>query len=1047
MKKAFAAVVLSALLLMGAVVAPASASEAEEVWAVAVKDELTRTESPLSNESKWQPLAWSGGSVKAGRDTTSGWGPSDAFSTINGAYWYSQSTDAGGGNAAGLTVNVSPELSERYVSVWLDMPNPGGVKSGYQLRWTLNSDLSTYAVKLSKWVSGTETVLASNSSVSLPAGTRMMISDNGGTVTAWKGTTSGTPLFSASDSTYSYGYGGIEASGNISRSKEWRFATYGMSKVINLPMRDDLQRSEVPLSNGGKWTKPASAASIGGAWNSSVSPFWLGYGTSGTIVSSAYWNPETYADTGEGVGVSATFTVAPTNGQWEAIYLNGGNLANASLENKYEVRWTGTETTGNYTLDLAKVAAGSRSVLVSRSATLAKGDVIALTAKAGNLVAWAGSTPTPMLIWNDSSFSSGYAGMSVYGGQPTADNFRAGSLSMLPGKPSVTATVPASPANDNTPEVKGTADAGSTVQLFTNSTCAGSPTASGSAATFGSSGIAVSVTDNTTTTFYANATNSNGTSPCSTTSVTYTEDSTAPTAPTVSSTSPASPANNNAPKVIGSAEAGSTVKLYTNSTCTSTVAATGTAASFASPGLGVSVVDNTTTAFYGTATDAAGNVSPCSTSSVTYTEDSTAPAAPSVSSTNPASGSNNNSPKVIGSAESGSTVKLYTNSTCTSAVTASGSAATFASPGIAVSVTDNTTTTFKATATDAAGNVSACSSTSVTYKEATPKVYWGARVSGTVFEEQEAAEGKPPKDWGDVPWSSETWNRFESDAGGKHMSIAAFGQPAPWNATARFEPAPVELSRKRGAYPLMTMDNWGATLKEVAEGKKDTYLKEWAEKVAAYKYPFFFRWAWEMNGDWYDWGDQAAESPQTYKEAWWHFHDVAEAAGATNLTWVWCPNISYPASGSRPASTSLSSLYPGKESEGKGKYVDWTCMDGYNEGGTGWRSFATTFSSTYNELLILAPTKPIMIAETGSSENGGSKASWITDAYGTQITTNFPALKAVVWFNKREGTAKDWPIETSTSATSAFASAIASPYYAENSFENPTTLTTIKPLP
>ncbi|HSC20589.1 MAG TPA: glycosyl hydrolase [Solirubrobacterales bacterium] len=1027
MKKALVAItVLLALLLPALFVAVA---QAEEVWSVAIKDELTRTESPLSYEGRWQPLNWSGGTVKPGRDTTAGWGPSDAFPTINGAYWSYLASDTAGGDAVGLTVNASPEVAERYVSVWLDMPNPGAEKSGYQLRWTLNSGLTTYAVKLSKWVAGTETVLDSNSSVSIPSGTRMMLSDNGGTVTAWQGTTTGTAVLSAADSTYSSGYGGIEASGNISRSKEWRLASYDKSKLTNLPMRDDLQRSEQPLSNGGKWTKPASATSIGSAWNTSTSPFWLGYGTGGSYLTSAYWNPETYADSGEGVGVSSNLTVGPSSAQWEAVYLDGGNLGTASLENKYEVRWTGTATAGSYTLDLAKVASGTRTVLASRTATIEKGDTIALTEKQGNLVAWVGNLPVPVLIASDSSFNSGYAGMSVYGGMPTADNFRAGPLVLAPGKPTVSATVPASPANNNAPTVKGTADTGSTVQLFTNSSCTGSPAASGSAATFASPGIAASVADNTTTTFYANATNSYGTSPCSTTSVTYVEDSAAPAAPTVSSTSPASPANNNAPKVLGSAESGSTVKLYTNSTCTSALAATGTAAAFVSPGIGASVADNTTTTFYATATDAAGNVSPCSSTSVTYVEDSSPPAVPTVSSTNPASGSNNNEPKVIGSAEAGSTVKLYTNGTCTSSVAASGSASSFASPGITASVGDNTTTTFYATATDAAGNASACSTTSVKYEEATPKIYWGAWLGGNAYTTSE-------KKYGDGPWDQNTWNLFEEHAG-KKISLEHFGQPAPWNQA--FAEEPLRLTRERGALPVMDMDADGFSQKEIVEGKKDSYFKTWATAVKNYGYPLFFRWEWEMNGTWFPYGSEVASNPTLYKEVWWHLHKLFEEQGASNITWVWCPNLSF------PGSTSLSSLYPGNE------YVDWTCLDGYNFGKNpeqpdSWKSFSTLYKTSYEELLSLAPTKPIMIGEMASTEYGGEKSAWITDAIGTQIPTNFPKIKAMLWYNKWDG-AKDWPIETSTSAQTAFKNAIASPIYATNNFGSPTKLTKIEPLP
>src|SRR5206468_730621 len=81
-----------------------------------------------------------------------------------------------------------------------------------------------------------------------------------------------------------------------------------------------------------------------------------------------------------------------------------------------------------------------------------------------------------------------------------------------PAAPTLTATTPASPANDNQPSVTGSAAAGSTVAIYTASGCTGAPIASGSAATFASPGIQVSVADDTTTTFYATATDGTGTS-------------------------------------------------------------------------------------------------------------------------------------------------------------------------------------------------------------------------------------------------------------------------------------------------------------------------------------------------------------------------------------------------------------------------------------------------------------------------------------------------------------------------------------------------------
>jgi len=103
------------------------------------------------------------------------------------------------------------------------------------------------------------------------------------------------------------------------------------------------------------------------------------------------------------------------------------------------------------------------------------------------------------------------------------------------------------------------------------------------------------------------------------------------------------------------------------------------------------------------------------TQAFSITVDTTAPAAPSGLSSVPSSPSSDLNPRLIGIAEAGSTVRLYDNVTCTGSPRATGSAAAFASPGLQVTVAAGSSTTFSATATDAAGNVSACSVSKATY--------------------------------------------------------------------------------------------------------------------------------------------------------------------------------------------------------------------------------------------------------------------------------------------------------------------------------------------
>ncbi len=182
----------------------------------------------------------------------------------------------------------------------------------------------------------------------------------------------------------------------------------------------------------------------------------------------------------------------------------------------------------------------------------------------------------------------------------------------------------------------------------------------------------------------------------------------------VTGISPASPSDSPSPVVSGTAEATSpSVQVYADAACGAVVGSPTTPALFASPGvMGGPVAPNTATPFrarstYGTLTSLCG-------SGLTFVRRPTVPVLTGVA---PASPANDNSPRITGSADPGSAINIYTTPDCTGTVAGTGNDTDLSGSGIAVSVPDNSTTTFYAKAVSNGG--SDCS-TGVTYTEATP---------------------------------------------------------------------------------------------------------------------------------------------------------------------------------------------------------------------------------------------------------------------------------------------------------------------------------------
>lgn len=304
------------------------------------------------------------------------------------------------------------------------------------------------------------------------------------------------------------------------------------------------------------------------------------------------------------------------------------------------------------------------------------------------------------------------AGKTTSGGRLDAATALADLDTEAPTMPVLSGTDPASPANENEPRLLGSAEAGSTVEIYEGSACAGEALATGDAAELASGGIAVTVADDTDGAFSARASDPwSNLSACSE-PVSYVEDSTAPAPPLLQGTEPASPASEGEPGIVGSAEAGAEIEIYLGASCEGSPLASGTAAELASPGIAVAAAEDSVSQFSATATDAAENVSSCS-APVSYTRipppDTEAPAAPTLETTSPVSPASFATPRIIGSAEPGTDVEIFEGPSCDGAPRAGGWAEQLESPGLLVTVPDGFTRQFSATASDAAENFSPCS--------------------------------------------------------------------------------------------------------------------------------------------------------------------------------------------------------------------------------------------------------------------------------------------------------------------------------------------------
>jgi len=225
-----------------------------------------------------------------------------------------------------------------------------------------------------------------------------------------------------------------------------------------------------------------------------------------------------------------------------------------------------------------------------------------------------------------------------------------------PPAPVTTSPADGSATNDSTPTYSGTAEANSTVTVVVDGTPIGTTTANASGIWSLTQPTALA---NSSHTVRSRSTDTAGnTGPDSNTN-TFTVDTTPPAAPVVTSPAQGTMTNDSTPTYTGTAETNAIVTVVVDGASFGPVTADASGNWTYTPS--VPLADGAHTV-KSSASDAVGNTSPDSNTN-TFTVDSTAPAAPVV--TSPAAGSttNDSTPTYSGTAEANSTVNVFVDGT------------------------------------------------------------------------------------------------------------------------------------------------------------------------------------------------------------------------------------------------------------------------------------------------------------------------------------------------------------------------------------------------
>ncbi|MET8946283.1 glycosyl hydrolase [Streptomyces sp. NPDC004542] len=217
----------------------------------------------------------------------------------------------------------------------------------------------------------------------------------------------------------------------------------------------------------------------------------------------------------------------------------------------------------------------------------------------------------------------------------------------------------------------------------------------------------------------------------------------------------------------------------------------------------------------------------------------------------------------------------------------------------------------------------------------------------------------------------------------------------------RYETRSVRNAWRYGALAYIAWEPFEKSLKEIAAGGSDAYIRAYARAVRDLDLPVAISFGHEMNGFWYPWGTKKATAAQ-FVAAFRHVHEVFDEVGATQVIWVWSPNVVNPMPDVR-----LKPYWPGDE------YVDWVGVIGYYAA-HGPATFDTLYGPTMDQVRAFT-RKPVIIAET-AAEAGPRKPADITDLF--RGTAAHDDVIGFVWFDFDKEA--DWRVTSGSASAETF---------------------------